>query len=103
MGGHNLCWDRTLVLIRTALLPHAMQVLKSRAVVFRRRNRLDRIFGWLESLAAPHLVAWLGLLERPVQPHMTHRVEQLSRFPHSARVRLAAKLALKDKGGASVA
>uniref|UniRef100_A0A7S0BD63 Ubiquitin-like domain-containing protein n=1 Tax=Pyrodinium bahamense TaxID=73915 RepID=A0A7S0BD63_9DINO len=101
--GHRLGWVRTLAGLRRVLLPHAMDILRSTALVFRNHDRICRIFAWLGPAASPHLVAWLGLLERPLPPCMIRRVQQLSRFPDCARVRLAAKSALRDKGGHSVA
>jgi len=101
--GQRLGWASAHEGLRTALVPHAMGALASDEAACGRSGRLCRIFGWLGAAAAPHLVAWLGLLERPVPPRLARRVEQLGRFHASARVRLAAKRALRDGGGPSVA
>ncbi|CAJ1434009.1 unnamed protein product [Effrenium voratum] len=48
-------------------------------------------------------VSWLHLQPRPLQGPVRARVDMLRRLSDSARVRLAARVALADRGGASVA
>mmetsp|Transcript_116619 Transcript_116619/g.364503 ORF Transcript_116619/g.364503 Transcript_116619/m.364503 type:complete len:298 (+) Transcript_116619:55-948(+) len=100
--GHYLRCTGSLPHLSGALLPHAMDVLRSDAPILHRRERLNSIFSWLGPKAAPQLVAWLGLSERPLPPHMRRRAEQLRRGLGCPRVRLAAKAALRDPGGPSV-
>lgn len=93
-----------LLNLKAAFVPHAMDLLRSgEPTVLSRRFRIGRIFSWLGVAAVPHLVAWIGLLPRPVGAPVRQRLEQLAQFQDNPRVRLAAKAALADKGGPSAA
>merc|ERR1711957_450971 len=91
--------------LKAALLPCSLEVLRHDDLPVRRRGRGDicQIFGWMGTVAVPHLVAWIVLLERPLKMCLQWRAEALRRDHDNARVRLAAKNALNDKGGESVA
>jgi len=99
----RLAWVRdlgNLDQVKAVLLPHAMDILQSGLLEeHRRQDRLAGIFAFLGPVAVPRLLAWLGLMARPVPREARWRVEQLQRAALSARVRVAAKTALADAGG----
>lgn len=90
------CGCGTAVL-RAALLPLAVErLLEGQA------GRLVPLFEWLGEEAVPRLVAWLGLLDRPLAPQLRGTAEQFRKHD-SARVRLAARAALDGRGARSAA
>lgn len=99
----RLLFSRTKALplpfLRTALVPHALLMLESEGLPENRRQcRISFIFQFLGSVSVPRLVAWLRLQPRPLREDLRWRVEQLRGRDDSAPVRLAAKVALSDRG-----
>ncbi|CAK9114598.1 unnamed protein product [Durusdinium trenchii] len=64
-------------------------------------GKMMDVLRWLSPQIVPHLVAWLHL-QRPLSSSLRPKVELMRRLSDSARVRLAAKTALGDKGYATV-
>lgn len=99
----NFAWQRRVgpwFNLRAAFLPYAMVLLQCEGLKQHKcPNSLGLIFDWLGESAVPRLASWLVLQERPLHADLRWRVEQLRRSDHP-RVRVAAKSALGDKGGA---
>merc|ERR1712032_1240147 len=89
--------------LKAALLPYAMAALQDDTLPQSHGIKLVRVLSFLGQVAVPHLVAWLGLLERPLSCHNQWKAEELRTREFSARVHLAARFAISDRGGPSVA
>lgn len=91
--------------LKAAFRPHVFEVLASTGPQPRGRRRCWKfdVLSWLGPNAVPHLVSWLAHLERPLLPQWRRCAELLRSYPDSPRVCLAAKSALSDRGGPSVA